>query len=683
MKLIRLIHTPTNQMESLLKRFNNPDENPVDLFADLVAQLRPKNHDDGNAAILAIHALCHLLTQHAELKAGLRRQLLALLGQHEQISLYVTAGILPNTGFFSEAARRISHKLLPEVINLTRLKDLLTHFFNRPSDEVWVHQIPDSSWLDLLNILRLDEEPGTTTIPHAIQQISKAIRVLSHRISSIGLEPELVRLEPGIEEFESPFLAQNPEALAYLSRYENDWVNPDSQCEDDKHLQVLLDQCNKLIQRIHHHAALDGTSIRLTFVLKRLQQHLDRITTLLALLDSLRKDRSGQASHLICIRLFKALVQAQCRKNDLYAHWQQSIGLLALRVTENASRTGEHYITETRSEYFAMWRSALGAGFIVAFMAMSKLYIGKHELAPFSYAALAGLNYGLGFVLIYILHFTIATKQPAMTAATIAAAIDEHPDKQSNLENLTTLISSMIRSQLAAILGNVLLAIPTAILLGLAASMLMGAPFMDAEKAAHLLADIHPLHSGAVIYAGIAGLCLFLSGLIAGYYDNLGTYNRIPQRLQQLNWLRRILGAERQQRLAHYVENNLGALAGNFFFGCMLAAVPALGALFGLPLDIRHITFSSAYLGYASAALDFHLAWSTLAWSLIGVLLIGLTNLAVSFFLALITALRARQVTFAQEKKLLASVLKRFIHHPREFFLPPKTAKSNLLELSD
>jgi len=38
---------------------------------------------------------------------------------------------------------------------------------------------------------------------------------------------------------------------------------------------------------------------------------------------------------------------------------RQSVGLLALRVTENASRAGEHYITETRSEYFAMWRSAL------------------------------------------------------------------------------------------------------------------------------------------------------------------------------------------------------------------------------------------------------------------------------------------------------------------------------------
>ena len=669
-------------MEVLLRRFNDPSQSPVDLFADLVTQLRPVRYNDGDSVTLAIHALCHLLANHADLRVGFRRNLLALLNQHEQVSLYASVGILPNTGFFSEAARRISHKLLPEVIDLTHLKDILSHFFNRPSDEVWVGLVSDGCWLDLLNILRLDEEPGKATTPPVVLQVSKAIRVLSHRISAIGLEPELVRHEPSIEEFESPFLAQNPEALAYLTRYENWWINPDSQCDDDKQLLVLLDQCNKLIERIHRHAALEGTSIRLTFVLKRLQQHLDRFAILLALLDSLREDRTGRASYAIAIGLFKTLVHAQCRKNDLYEHWRQSVGLLALRVTENASRAGEHYITETRSEYFAMWRSALGAGFIVAFMAMSKLYIGKYELAPLTYALLVGLNYGLGFVLIHVLHCTLATKQPAMTAAAIAASIDEHSGKQPDLENLTSLIASLVRSQLAAILGNVFLAIPVSIALGLAVFWLTGVPFIDTEQAGYLLEGIHPLHSGALIYAAIAGIGLFLSGLIAGYYDNLGTYNNIPRRLIQLKWLRRTLGAERQQKFARYVENNLGALAGNFFFGCMLGAIPALSTLLGLPLDVRHITFSSAYLGFASVAFDFHLAWGVVAWSVAGIVLIGCTNLAVSFSLALITALRARQVSFAQEKMLLASVLKRLIHHPREFFLPPKAIKYTVPEQS-
>jgi len=31
----------------------------------------------------------------------------------------------------------------------------------------------------------------------------------------------------------------------------------------------------------------------------------------------------------------------------------------------------------------------------------------------------------------------------------------------------------------------------------------------------------------------------------------------------------------------------------------MLGGVTAFGVLFGLPVDIRHIAFSSAYLGYS------------------------------------------------------------------------------------
>ncbi len=36
-----------------------------------------------------------------------------------------------------------------------------------------------------------------------------------------------------------------------------------------------------------------------------------------------------------------------------------------------------------------------------------------------------GLNYGFGFMVIFMLHFTVATKQPAMTAARFAEAVEK------------------------------------------------------------------------------------------------------------------------------------------------------------------------------------------------------------------------------------------------------------------
>jgi len=369
------------------------------------------------------------------------------------------------------------------------------------------------------------------------------------------------------------------------------------------------------------------------------------------------------------------LVSGECHKNDVRQHWRESLELLALRVTENASRAGEHYITSTRREYYALLKSAMGAGLIIAFMAVLKLQLAKEHLPPLTEALLFSLNYGLGFMLIHILHFTVATKQPAMTASAIAASISEQGGNGRDMESLTSIIAQTLRSQLAAILGNVLVVIPMAMLIAWGVMQATGVHFISPEKAHHLMEDINPIHSLAVFYAAIAGVCLFLSGLIAGHHDNLAMYNRIPQRLKQLRWLERLLGKARLSRVADYVENNLGALAGNFYFGCMLGGMTAIGVLFGLPVDIRHITFSSAYLGFSLIGLDFTMQPQELWLGVLGIALIGLTNLAVSFTLALSVAMKARKVTFTQRRALLQSLGRRFRRKPGEFLLPPKSQK--------
>ncbi|MDZ4211407.1 MAG: preprotein translocase subunit TatB, partial [Methylotenera sp.] len=205
--------------------------------------------------------------------------------------------------------------------------------------------------------------------------------------------------------------------------------------------------------------------------------------------------------------------------------------------------------------------------------------------------------------------------------------------------------------------------------------------FVSPEKARHLLADIDPINSGALFYAAIAGVCLFLSGLIAGYHDNLAVYNKIPQRLRALNWLQKLLGVARLDRIANYIENNLGALAGNFYFGCLLGGMAAIGVLFGLPFDIRHITFSSAFVGFSMVGLDFMLSWQAVLFAGLGLVLIGIVNLAVSFGLALYVAMKSRKVRFKQWRLLLGNLASRLNQHPGEFILPPqKSPIDNLTE---
>jgi len=663
-------------MEALLQRHLQDDVDEITLIAGLVSKIRPSKSAQAVHAEHMIGALCHILGRRPELRAALRAALLKLLGAHKPVSLYVESGILPSTGFFTELYRRVSHKILPEAIDPHYLKDIFAQVFTRHDDEAWVNAVPDARWLELLAALRFDEQAPDATLPLPVRGIVDAILVLSYRISSIGLEPELIRNEPSLEEFASPFLTQNDEVGEYLEQFALAWADASLEFQDEKHILVLLDQCAQIIQKIRRTASRYGTSISLTFLLQRLTQQLERMETLLAVLAALRVEKSGERALSLLVGLFKTLVSGECHKNDVRQHWRTNLELLALRVTENASRTGEHYITSTRPEYFALLKSAMGAGLVIAFMAVLKLLVAKEHLPPLTEALLFSLNYGLGFILIHILHFTVATKQPAMTASAIAASISEHGNSH-DMENLTSIVAQTMRSQLAAILGNVLVVIPLAMLIAWGVMAATGAHFVAPEKAHHLMADIDPLHSLAVFYAAIAGVCLFLSGLIAGHHDNLAIYNRIPQRLKQLHWLERLLGKARLARVADYVENNLGALAGNFYFGCMLGGMAAIGVLFGLPVDIRHITFSSAYLGFSLIGLDFAIEPRELLLGMLGIALIGLTNLIVSFTLALSVAMKARKVTFAHWPTLLRSVGRRFRKKPGEFFLPPKSQSAD------
>lgn len=633
---------------------------PAWLLARIVDEIRPPRPGQTEAAVQAIEALCDLLDREPVKTEALRDGILRLLGEHKPISLLVDSGIQPSNGFFAEMWRRFSHKLLPEAVDPAYLKDLFALIFPRTSDERWVLAVPDEVWLRLVQALKLSAAPEKLTAA-CRRNLLDAVHVLSYRISAMGLEPELIRSHPELEDHASPFIVQNIELGAFLAQM-------DKQEADAKHILVMLDQCLEVIAKIRRNISQTGTSIRLTFILQRMTQQIRRLEALLSMLDSLR---AGESADLAFVRLFKDLVYGECHKNDTHQHWHGNMELLALRVTENAGRTGEHYITATRSQYFELMRSAMGAGFIITVMAMIKIMLAEQHLAPLTETILFSLNYGLGFVIIHILHFTVATKQPAMTAASIATSIDGSDGKTKDMNNLVNIIAQMTRSQLVAILGNVVIVIPFAMLIGGLIFGYSGQHYVTPEKAWQMLKDVDPVQSGSVIYAGIAGICLFLSGLIAGFHDNLAIYNKIPQRLRALGWLRKILGEKRMERMSIYVENNLGALAGNFYFGCLLGGMSGLGVLLGLPIDIRHITFSSAFVGFSVVGLDFAINAGALWMTAFGIALIGFMNLTVSFSLALYVAMKSRKVSFRQWRQLVASLCMRIWRRPREFLLPP------------
>lgn len=663
-------------LKHCLLALQTESDSPLVELSALFNALRPTPLSGNNNSKLP--ELLSLLHAEPELIDGLRQALLKLFTQRHAVLLLATSGIYPATGVWSETVRRVSHKLLPEVDEVTQLKDALREIL-KASDTAWIQDSKTEDWQELIELIGLNLHPtnpgGTCLLTDTIE----AIRVVAHRIAAAGLEPEMLRIDPHLENHESPFLGVCEEALDLVKAI-NTHVEVTSNktpalAIDMRHLEVLIEQARHTIDRIRKRAQQQGASFYLTFHLRRLQQHLQRLERLCALLTSFIYHQHQQSfAHIAA--LWQELAIAESSQNNLRQFWKKNAELVALRVTENAGRSGEHYITETRTDYFSMLKAAAGGGIAVALIAAIKINIAARGLAPLAEVLANCINYGLGFVLIHLLHFSVATKQPAMTANAIAAAIGDIKDKQRDLEPLVSLIARTMRTQLASIVGNIGLAIPVALLIAYAIQHATGSHFITPKKAHSLLNDIDLLSLGTLFFAALAGVCLFLAGLIAGYYDNLCSYSRIPERLCQLKWPQKLFGQARWQRVCEYVRNNLGALAGNFFLGFLLGGAAGIGALLGLPIDIRHTTLSSAMWGYSLFALDFQVPWQLILTTALGFLCIGIVNLGVSFYLALAVALRARGVDFNQRLNLIQALWRRFIQHPREFLLAPKKSNS-------
>jgi len=668
--------TGIDPVAAALAAFRDPEANTLELVRRLVDTLRPQGRRDSGAGDRYASMLSRLEADK-DLCTVFRQRVVHFLGTRRLVTFFTDSGILPGTGFFSEWWRILGHRLLPEAPDERRLKDCLHVVYHRPDDWRWLEDIPAEQSQRLWALIAPTEELHNFDWRSIQEQMLDSVLLLAHRVSGLGVESELMRASPDFDDNTPRFVALSAEALDFVSAFRA-YLDDESQSADDgSQLLVIADQCQETLQRIRKRALTVGTSLHLSYILKRSEQSLERIAELVAILGAGWQSATRDEAIEAWAEFARTAFLAENRRNSLLFYMAQLSSLLAVRVTENAARSGEHYICETGSDYRHMWRSAAGAGVIIGGMALLKIFAAGLHAPLFVEAFLFSMIYGLGFVVIYLLGMTVATKQPAMTAQTLAGLLgDLKPTRSADLERLVDVVAAVCRSQLAAIAGNVMVALPVAIGLGLGFSWLAGEPVIQVGKGAHLLADLDIL-SWALPHAAIAGFYLFLSGLLTGFFDNQAAYAELGQRIGRLPWLRRLAGNERAERAGAYIQERLGGIMGNFLFGCMLGSTGVIGTILGLPLDIRHIAFASANLGYALIGFQFELPLRAILWAALGIAAIGLTNLAVSFALALRTALRARRIEFEHWGPLLGATWRRFRQQPRSFLLPPRDAPAS------
>jgi len=412
---------------------------------------------------------------------------------------------------------------------------------------------------------------------------------------------------------------------------------------------------------------LHGVSVDVVYRLELITKNLERLELLVERALAARDPGGPAQVRDVLVRL----VRARLSERSLGDILGSNLHLLARKIIERAGHTGEHYITTTRAEYVKMLASAGGGGFLTAGTTALKYLIGWGHFAPFVEGLLSAMNYAGSFLVMQLLGFTLATKQPSMTAAALAGSLRDtagHPD----LSVLVSTIARITRSQLAAALGNLGMVIPAALAFDAVYRRHFERPFLDEDTARYVLSSLHLTHSGSVFYAALTGVLLWISSVGAGWLENWATYRRLPEAIAE-HRLGRYLGRGTLRWLSRVFARNISGVGGNTTLGVLLGMTPVMGKFFGLPLDVRHVTLSTGALTLAVASLGPATAFtSELAFAAAGIAVIGLMNFGVSFVLALAVALRAREVERSDRLRLLWSVFWTFLKSPLQFFFPPR-----------
>ena len=661
---------------------------------EVAAWIRGKqNSVDG--AIARLGLLLDTIEANPDIRSKVQAWWAQLLQTVDLTALLADFGFAPRTAFFNELAERLRRKLLPstpETIDATELFSMALH---TPFDAQWIKAL-DKPMLERIaallspgfasieaavvvptQIAQSDVHEGTIAgIEHYGNRLSpwqhlvlNATTFCAGQILASGFAPELRLRMSGSAQNTQPFysLISQVEELRRAMLHHSPKAADVQEAEDS--VRKSLDECRAAVASIYDHFEDNGVSVGVVFRMRQLRMRILRVRELLdCMLSANPKTITAKLiAHLVVVGLERQSVRALIASNS---------SLLASKVAERSAETGEHYITRDRREYMQMVRQAAGGGLVMAFTTLIKF--GLHAVAASAFWAgyMAGVNYAISFVLIQLLHFTVATKQPAMTAPAIAAKLSESGDTNTGITAFVDEVSYLVRSQVAAVLGNVLVVFPAVLALTLGWAHFKGTPFIDAiyaQQTLHSLSLLGP----SVLYAAFTGVLLFSSSIIAGWTENWFVLHRMDSAIRYNPNITRVLGKPRAARWARFMRRNISGFASNVSLGFMLGLIPVIAQFFGLPLDIRHVTLAAGQAAASAASMGIGVLHDQGFWLAIAALpFLGGLNILVSFYLAFRVALRAQNISNVERSHIYKALAKRVLTRPFSFLLPLRLNKA-------
>jgi site-specific recombinase len=616
--------------------------------------------------LLRLKHLLNVLDRNPAYRVPVAAVLTRFWAEMDSAALFADFGFSPRANFFGELGQRLKLKLLPRTPATTDLSDLFSLLFPDDDDALWLESMDPTTLSRLLALLvtnpltpnlQASDRSWLTPLLDAIEYLASAVRAAG--FSSLlrqRMSPELLA--------EGPFrqLAVVAERIRELALAPV--VDEVALLKEAQYLRALLDTCRQCAESVHGHLEDHGVSINVVFDVDQLRLRTHRIEQLLNCVISREPARE-------VTQLLAELVRTATERRSIRALFARHYSLLARKVAERSAETGDHYITRDRAEYRHMLAAAAGGGAVIAGTTFMKFFVLAIGLSAFWGGFWAGVNYAVSFVIVHVLHWTVATKQPAMTAPAMAEKLGDVVDDAA-VERFVDEVAHLIRSQAAGIFGNLVAVTPLVLAVQWASQAAFGTPLIHGHDAEHVLGAITLLGPTA-LFAAFTGVLLFASSLIAGWVENWFVWHRLDSAIAYNPRIVMRLGAARAQRWANYWRANISGYASNISLGLMLGLTPAVALFFGLPIEVRHVTLSTGQLAAAAASQG----WSVLEhspfwWCVAGIVVTGVLNLTVSFFLAFKVALRSRGIRLVDRSRIRRAIFRRLGRNPGAFVLPPK-----------
>jgi len=648
----------------------NPQADLVHRHLWLIALLDWIRGPTGAAATALGHVemLLDVLDARADTRLLFQQWWRNLIAEVDTSSLLSDYGFSARNAFVSELVQRLHQRWLPASPQTSDAAELFALVLSHPADAQWLAALPPALLQRLAALLsapsgghHAKEQPG---LSYWQDSLLDAMTFCTSQIRATGFSPEIrLRMDSAAQQH-SPFR----ELSARFDRLRDAWLKGQGLTEAVQAYTQQLDACNQAADSVYSHLDAHGISVDLVFRLRQLRDRIARVRTLLrCLLDDPRHGHSAQLlAHLATreqeLRSVSALVNA-------------SSSLLAAKVAERSSETGEHYITRNLAEYSEMLVNAAGGGALTALTTALKFGVMAMALGAFWYGFWAGVVYAASFVLIQMLHFTLATKQPAMTAPAMAAKLKD-VSTAAALEAFVDEVTHLVRSQMAAVIGNVAVVFPATVLLALGVQQVRGLPMIDAATAHYVLHSL-TLAGPSVLYAAFTGILLFSSSILAGWMENWFVLHRLDSAIRYNPRITGLLGVARADRWASFWRHHISGLAANISLGFIMGLTPSIMGFFAIPLDVRHVTLSTGQLGAACASLGWDVVHAPeLWWAVAAIPLIGLLNVGVSFLFAFRVALRAHDVSAFSRTRIYRAIGRRLRQAPLSFVLPTRAPES-------